>query len=61
MKRAIYVGKPYPWINYGMTGVHWSDSFGAAFRADGDPMAIIVPRKDLYIRPEDETRHCPKP
>jgi len=61
MKRAIYVGKPYPWINYGMTGIHWSDSSGAAFRPDGDRWRRIVPRKDLYIRPEDETRHCPKP
>ncbi len=61
MKRAIYVGKPYPWIRYGMTGIHWPDSFGAAFRADGDPVAVIVPRKDLYIPAEDQQRHCPKP
>jgi len=61
MKRAIYVGKPYPWIRYGMTGIHWPDSFGAAFRPDGDPVAFIVPRKDLYIPAEDQQRHCPKP
>jgi len=55
------VGKPYPWIRYGMTGIHWPDSFGAAFRADGDPVAVIVPRKDLYVPAEDQQRHCPKP
>jgi len=61
MKRAIYVGETTNWVSYGMTGSTWEDSLGRAFLPDGVSGAMIIPRADLYIPSEDQTRHCPKP
>lgn len=66
MKRAIYVGKPWLGLAYGMTGYirPEEDDHDWAypnFRPDGciDSARFGVPRADLYIPTEDQQRHCP--
>lgn len=67
MKRIIYVGKPrigedQVELRYGMTGVNNSLLPNlCSFVPDGTEVEFIIPRKDLYKRDEDATRHCPCP
>ena len=67
MKRAIYVGGDIWLLNYGKTGTYgmadgnwgkWGPVF--EFRADGEGWTIPLPRSDVYLPAEDQTRHCPK-
>ncbi len=69
MRRAIYVGRPYELPNnrlfsYGVTGEikPWEGSdILCDFRADGASRPVLMPRRNLYVPSEDQTRHCQKP
>ena len=68
MKRAIYVGKPWGDIRYGMTGeivdISWSEAADKlCFIPDDDWFQVRywADRPQLYIPSEDQKRHCPKP
>ena len=68
MKRAIYVGGDSWFLNYGKTGTYgmvrgnWGKRGPVfEFRPDGEGWAIPLPRIEVYLPAEDQTRHCPKP